>query len=157
MTKTPKDIHGNDIEVGDLVVSSTVTSYSNMVVGVVSRIGEPPHKWADQTISITYLYERNKYAYEIGAPDLEEKYQDWGQYYDETEKRNRYGYHGPEKTRMVKDRRKVGRTTDTSTQRRQKTCNILVIRKKDGTVPDALTNIIENHKILYPNPENASE
>ena len=146
----PTDVHGNEIEIGDLVVSSTVTSYSNMVVGVVTHIGEG--KYGSTPVTIQYLLERNEYAYELGAPKIEEKYRDWGRYQDGIG-RWAYGYHGEEKTRLVNDMRVVGRKTTLAKQARQKSCNILIIRKKDGSVPEAFTNIIKNHERIFPTKE----
>lgn len=145
--KNPNDIYGNTIEVGDLVVSSTVTSYSNMVVGVVSHIGE--RQYGNHPVTIQYQVEGNEYAYELGAPKLEEKYRDWGRY-QRDDGIWTYGYHGEEKTRMVNDRRVVGRKKYLAKQVRQKSCNILVIRKKDGTVPEQFTAAVDRHKLIFP-------
>lgn len=145
--KNPTDIYGNTIEVGDLVVSSTVTSYSNMKVGIVVHIGES--SYYSQPVTIQYQSERNEYAYELGAPKIPEKYREWGRYQDGGGNWT-YGYHGEEKTRMVNDLRVVGRKKYLAKQVRQKSCNILVIRKKDGTVPEQFTAAIENHKLIYP-------
>lgn len=141
------DINGIELEVGDLVVSSTVTSYSNMVVGIVSYIGEK--QYGSTPVTITYSHERNQYAYEIGAPKVEEKYREWGQHKG-SDGRWTYGYHGPEKTRMVNDMRVVGKTIGVNKQARQKSCNILIIRRKDGTTPQALLDTVERHKLIYP-------
>lgn len=160
----PLDINGVEIELGDLVVSSTVTSYSNMKVGIVGHIGEAAHKWATPTITINYMFERDKYASELGAPKVLETYYDWK--YDEWDalpREEKRDYKGEEKTRWVDDHRKVGRTTVFGKQVRQRSCNILIIRKKDGTVPRPLMKVVENHIDLYPSKfeivpkENVSE
>lgn len=141
------DINGIELEIGDLVVSSTVTSYSNMVVGIVSYIGEK--QYGSTPVTIQYSHERNQYAYEIGAPKVEEKYREWGRH-QTADGRWTYGYHGPDKTRMVNDMRVVGKTVGLGKQARQKDCNILILRRKDGSTPQALLDTVERHKLIYP-------
>lgn len=148
----PTDINGVEIELGDLVVSSTVTSYGNMKVGIIAHIGEPAYKYGNHTVTVNYMFERDKYAYELGAPKVLETYNDWK--YEEYSKletwEEKRAYKGEEKTRWVNDMRKVGRTMGVGKQVRQRTCNILIIRKKDGSVPGQLMKVVENHQDLYP-------
>jgi len=137
----PTDSYGVEIEPGDLVVSGGH-------IGIVSKIN------SYNAPTIRYPREVNIEAWEWGAPDVEEEYEvyDWTLYYEMRRKGEEYK---PEiKKRMAKDKRVVGKRDGFSTQNRQTTYNITVIRKHDGTEPSSLVEVIDRHKELFPSKEN---
>lgn len=130
-----KDSHGVLIEPGDLVVSHDV-------IGTVKAI----NGW--DSINVRYEAERNVYAYEKGAPDEPYEYTPYSWNYEQ----GRYAYGEPE-VRYRKDLRVVGRKVVDLTQVRVGTRNITVLRKRDGSVPDHLTKIMDEHKLIFPAKE----
>jgi hypothetical protein len=137
-TRPPTDSHGTLVEPGDLVIS-----YGE--IGIVSKI----NSYNAPTIRIPR--EINIYAWEWGAPDLDEEYQEWGRYDDNGVWR--YGYHGEKKTRKIKDKRIVGTQPGFATTNRQTTYSLTVVRKHDGSLPGNFEKIVEQHKTLFPMKE----
>lgn len=128
---SPTDIHGVEIEVGDLVVSAGV-------VGTVKGI----NGWG--SINVRHKSKRNVYAYEDGAPDIAYQYTprtyNW---------QTREYTSGPEETCYRKDRRVIGEKTVNLTQVRVNKSDILILQKHDGSVPNALAEIIKHHDLIF--------
>lgn len=138
-TRPPTDSYGVQIETGDLVVSGGK-------IGIVSKIN------GYNAPTIRYPRTVNTYAWEWGAPDIEEEYEKWDYtaYYALPDYEARKAYKGVLTKRMVKDMRVVATRDGFYSQNRQNTSNITVIRKHDGTQPSSMVNIIDRHKELFP-------
>lgn len=138
--RPPTDSYGVQIETGDLVVSGGK-------IGIVSKINNY------NAPTIRYPVTVNTYAWEWGAPDVEETYNKWNYdvYYALPTYEEKRNYKGVPTKRMVKDKRVVATRDGFYSQNRQNTSNITVIRKHDGTEPSSMLDMIERHSLLFPN------